>query len=62
MFSKVANKFSRGLDFITECTEELLLGLFSLRNVLFPYRGLPSQNLSGTLSPGIGNLTNLQSV
>ncbi|KAH1260113.1 hypothetical protein AAZX31_02G034400 [Glycine max] len=24
--------------------------------------GLPSQNLSGTLSPGIGNLTNLQSV
>ncbi|XP_028787135.1 protein NSP-INTERACTING KINASE 3-like, partial [Neltuma alba] len=24
--------------------------------------GLPSQNLSGKLSPGIGNLTNLQSV
>ncbi|KAK1369490.1 hypothetical protein POM88_035582 [Heracleum sosnowskyi] len=27
-----------------------------------PERGLPSQSLSGTLSPGIGNLTNLQSV
>lgn len=25
-------------------------------------RGLPSLSLSGTLSPGIGNLTNLQSV
>lgn len=25
-------------------------------------RGLPSQSLSGILSPGIGNLTNLQSV
>ena len=25
-------------------------------------RGTPSQNLSGTLSPTIGNLTNLQTV
>lgn len=34
-----------------------------LRCALFPFsRGLPSQSLSGTLSPWIGNLSNLQSV
>lgn len=38
-------------------TDLLVMFLFFAEN-----RGLPSQSLSGTLSPGIGNLTYLQSV
>lgn len=30
--------------------------------LVYTFRGLPSQNLSGTLSLAIGNLTNLESV
>lgn len=42
------------------CTAKMLY-LFDESGVVF-CSGIPSQNLSGTLSPSIGNLTNLQTV
>ncbi|XP_072092139.1 uncharacterized protein [Arachis hypogaea] len=35
---------------------------FLLKIFSFHIKGMPTQNLSGTLSPWVGNLTNLQSV
>jgi len=62
LYSSFASCLHLPIDFDKKKKKSRTTFLIDFFFFFFVIRGLPSQSLSGTLSPGIGNLSNLQSV